>query len=275
MPEGPEIKRAADVLSAALVGKLALLVEFAFLHLQPHGQILSGRKILAVNPRGKAMLTSFSGGQTIYSHNQLYGEWDVLPRGEKPHPTKQIRLAIHTDTSIAVLYSASSIEVINTSVISAHSYLQKLGVELLDPLTTQEMVVTQINTPRFLRKSLAALLLDQGFLAGIGNYLRSEILFAARIPPNVRIADLSGPRRIALAAAAIDLTRQSYRTHGITNDVALAERLKKQGWTFGRYRHWLFERDGEPCHVCRSRIERQDLSGRGLYWCPRCQAGLQ
>jgi endonuclease-8 len=273
MPEGPEIKRAADVLSAAIVGKPALLVEFAFPHLHPHGRSLTGRKILSVHPRGKAMLTNFAGGQTIYSHNQLYGEWDVLPRGAAPHPSKQIRLAIHTDSRVAVLYSASSIDVIPTEAVAAHPYVQKLGVELLDPSTTHEIVLAQINAPRFAGKSLAALLLDQGFLAGIGNYLRSEILFVARIAPIVRIADLSDPQRRALAAAALDLTRQSYQTHGITNDVTLARRLKAQGWTFGRYRHWVFDRDGEPCHICRTTIARQEMSGRGLYWCPQCQTG--
>lgn len=273
MPEGPEIKRAADTLSAALVGRNALLVEFAFPHLHDHGRSLCGRKVLSVNPRGKAILTNFVGGQTIYSHNQLYGEWRVLRRGEAPHPTKQMRLAIHTDSLVVVLYSASSIDVIQTSDIGTHPYIQKLGVELLDPSTTHAMVLAQINAPKFSRKSLAALLLDQGFLAGIGNYLRSEILFVAHVPPNVRIADLSESRRAALAAAALDLTRQSYQTRGVTNDLSIAQRLKKQGWRFGRYRHWVFDRDGEPCHVCRTTIQRQDVGGRGLYWCPRCQAG--
>lgn len=273
MPEGPEIKRAADTLAAALVGRNALLVEFAFPHLHDHGRSLCGRKILSVNPRGKAMLISFAGGQTIYSHNQLYGKWDVLRRGKAPHPTKQMRLAIHTDTIVAVLYSASSIDVIQTCDVGTHSYVRKLGVELLDPSTTDALVLAQINAPRFARRSLAALLLDQGFLAGIGNYLRSEILFVARIPPNVRIADLGQSERSALAAAALNLTRQSYRTRGVTNDLGLAQRLKKQGWRFGRYRHWVFDRDGEPCHVCQSTIQRQDIGGRGLYWCLRCQNG--
>ncbi len=273
MPEGPEIKREADTLSAAIVGRDALLVEFAFPHLHADGVCLTGRKVLSANPRGKAMLISFAGGRTIYSHNQLYGKWAVLRRGKAPHPTKQMRLAIHTDTIVAVLYSASSIEVIQTSDIGAHPYVCKLGVELLDPSTTHAMVLAQINAPPFARRSLAALLLDQGFLAGIGNYLRSEILFVARIPPNLRMAELSQTERASLAAAALDLTRQSYQTRGVTNDLGIAQRLKTQGWRFGRYRHWVFDRDGEPCHVCQTTIQRQDIGGRGVYWCARCQAG--
>jgi endonuclease VIII len=245
MPEGPEIKRSADALAAALNGKRARLVEFAFPHLIPHAPNMRDQIVTGVEPRGKAMLTHFNHGVTIYSHNQLYGQWRVLKRDQAPQTGLQIRLAIHTDDVVAVLYSMST--------------------KLAD-------VLAQINAVRFARKSLAALLLDQGFLAGIGNYLRSEILFVARIHPAARIAELNAAKRLRLAEAALNLTRQSYQTRGITNDMMIVQRLKKQGVSYGRYRHWVFDRDGEKCHVCAGVIERIDVSGRGLYFCMRCQA---
>ena len=272
MPEGPEIKRSADELAAVLSGKRARLVEFAFPHLVPHASTMRGEMVTGIEPRGKAMLTHFNHGVTIYSHNQLYGQWRVLKRDQAPQPGLQIRMAIHTDDAVAVLYSASDISVWPSTRITEHPYISKLGVELLGASTTLADVLAQINAIRFARKSLAALLLDQGFLAGIGNYLRSEILFVAHVPPNVRIADLSESRRAALAAAALDLTRQSYQTRGVTNDMAIARRLKSQGASYAKYRHWVFDRAGETCHVCAGVIERIDISGRGLYWCTRCQA---
>ncbi len=272
MPEGPEIRRAADLLDSRLRGRTAHLVEFAFPALQRPAAKLQGQVITGVEPRGKAMLTHFANRHSIYSHNQLYGEWAVLNPGQAPRPGLQIRLAIHTGESVALLYSASSIEIWETAAIPSHPYIAKLGVELLAANTTVEMVLAQIEQPHFAKKSLATLLLDQGFLAGVGNYLRSEILFVARIPPTVRIVDLDGAQRYALARAAFELTWQSLRTRGITNDLAIAKRLKAAGKPFARYRHWVFDRDGENCHVCATRIERFDLSGRGLYWCPRCQA---
>ena len=272
MPEGPEIKRSADELAAVLSGKRAWLVEFAFPHLVPHASTMRGEIVTGIEPRGKAMLTHFNHGVTIYSHNQLYGQWRVLKRDQAPQSGLQIRMAIHTDDAVAVLYSASDISVWPSTRITEHPYIAKLGVELLGASTTLADVVAQINDPRFARKSLAALLLDQGFLAGIGNYLRSEILFVARIHPAARIADLSAARRLRLAEAALNLTRQSYRTRGITNDIAIAQKLKSQGVAYGRYRHWVFDRVGETCHACGGVIERIDISGRGLYWCVRCQA---
>jgi endonuclease VIII len=272
VPEGPEIKRSADALAAALNGKRAWLVEFAFPHLMSHASSMRGQVVTGVEPRGKAMLTHFNHSVTIYSHNQLYGQWRVLKRDQAPQTGLQIRLAIHTDDVVAVLYSASDISVWPSAKIDEHPYIAKLGVELLGASTTLADVLTQINAVRFARKSLAALLLDQGFLAGIGNYLRSEILFVARIHPAARLAELAATQRLRLAEAALNLTRQSYRTRGITNDMAIAQKLKNQGVPYGRYRHWVFDREGERCHVCGDMIVRIDMSGRGLYFCMRCQA---
>jgi len=272
MPEGPEIKRSADELAAVLSGKRAWLVEFAFPHLARHASTMRGKIVTGIEPRGKAMLTHFNHGVTIYSHNQLYGQWRVLQRDQAPQSGLQIRMAIHTDNAVAVLYSASDISVWPSKQITEHPYLAKLGVELLAATTGLADVVAKIEESRFARKSLAAILLDQGFLAGIGNYLRSEILFDARIHPAARIADLDVPKRLSLAKAALDLTRQSYRTEGISNDIAIARRLKSQGVSYSRYRHWVFDRAGEKCHLCEGEIERIDVSGRGLYWCKHCQA---
>jgi endonuclease VIII len=271
MPEGPEIKRAADALGHAIATQRALLVEFAFPDLARRATELRGRVISGIEPRGKAMLTHFDNGLTIYSHNQLYGQWSVLAHGQMPDPRRQVRLAIHTEQRVAVLYSASEIAIWPRAALPSHPYIARLGTELLAASTTIDDVLAQVNATRFARKSLAALLLDQGFLAGVGNYLRSEILFVARIHPQARIADLTMLQRRKLAGAALALTRQSYRTDGITNSVALARKLKVRGWSYGRYRHWVFDRGGEACHVCANAIARIDMSGRGLYWCSECQ----
>ncbi|MBL8384107.1 MAG: endonuclease VIII [Burkholderiales bacterium] len=273
MPEGPEIRRAADRLSRALAGRRALAVRFAadaFPHLRRYQRVLDGATITAVVARSKAMLTHFANGWTIYSHNQLYGEW-ALHRGAPPPTHLQERLVIRTASRSAVLYSASAIEVLRTDAVARHPYIARLGVELLDPAVGLEAVRAQIGAPRFARRRLDALLLDQGFLAGIGNYLRSDILFAAGLHPQARPADLSDAQRLALARAALRLTRQSYRTGGVTNDPAVARRLKAAGWDFARYRHRVFERAGAPCHVCGTPIRRLDSGGRGLFLCERCQ----
>lgn len=272
MPEGPEIRRAADQLASALAGRVAKEVWFAFDHLKRYESLLSGVEITAVTSRGKAILTRFKNDYTIYSHNQLYGKWRVRKPYNLLDTNWQLRLAIHNDKKSALLYSASDIEVWRGAELDEHPFLRRLGPDLLDEATTVGQVEARFVDKRFRRRRLTSLLLDQGFLAGLGNYLRSEVLFVARVHPSLRPIDCTSKQLSALANAALALARQSYRTKGVTNDLKLVEALKAAGQPFRAYRFWVFGRDGRPCRVCRTPIVREELGGRRLYYCPSCQA---
>ena len=97
MPEGPEIRCAADKIEAVLRHKTVESLEFGLKPLRRFAKPLKGSKVLALETRGKALLTHFDSGDTIYSHNQLYGVWHVVKRGKFPKTNRQLRLAIHTD----------------------------------------------------------------------------------------------------------------------------------------------------------------------------------
>ncbi|MEM7330774.1 MAG: endonuclease VIII, partial [Chloroflexota bacterium] len=221
MPEGPEIRLAADELSAALAGKVATEVCFAFDHLKRYEPQLSGMVVTAVTSRGKAMLTQFANDITIYSHNQLYGKWLVRDAYDYPDTNWQLRLAIHNKEKSALLYSASDIEVWPTAELSEHPFLKKLGPDLLDEATTIEQVAARFVDNKYRRRGLVSLLLDQGFLGGLGNYLRSEALYAARVHPTLRPMDCTPEQIDGLAKATVELTRQSYKHGGVTNDLDL------------------------------------------------------
>ena len=271
MPEGPEIRRAADELERVLEGEQALEVRFLVGALAGWGPRLSGRRIEAVTPRSKAMLIRFDNGQTLYSHNQLYGRWYVSRAGRTPRTNRALRLSIATRSHVASLYSATDIAVLDAAALAAHPYLTALGPDLLDAATSEAALYEHAAAPAFARRTLAGLLLDQRFYAGLGNYLRSEILHVARLRHDLRYHELDEPARRRLAVSALSLTRQAYRTRGITNDSARAARLKREGLAFAAYRHWVFDRDGQPCWTCAARIVRVDVAGRGVYYCPRCQ----
>ena len=106
----------------------------------------------------------------------------------------------------------------------------------------------------------------------MGNYLRSEVLFVAGVHPSLRPIDCAADQIQRLAEAALTLTRQSYHTHGITNDLSLVERLREQGYDRSAYRFRVFNRDEAPCFVCATPIVKETLGGRRCYYCPRCQA---
>lgn len=271
MPEGPEIQLAADAVARAIAGRPATAVCFAFDELKKYEEKLTGVVVTAVQARGKAMLTRFANGWNIYSHNQLYGKWIVRDAYDFPDTNRQLRLAIHNEEKSALLYSASDIAVLRDEELDSHPFLSKLGPDLLDESVTIPQVAKRFTAGEFRRRRLTSLLLDQGFLAGLGNYLRSEVLFVARVHPSLRPMDCMDEQIVALAEAAVFLTRQSYQTKGITNDLALAQKLKEEGQSYREYRFWVFDRDGRPCYNCGTAIIKDNIGGRRLYYCPTCQ----
>ncbi|NNC55490.1 MAG: endonuclease VIII, partial [Pseudomonadales bacterium] len=186
MPEGPEMQRAADQLAEVLLRRKSQLVKFGLDGLSQYENQLAGRRITDVRCRGKAVLLRFAGGRTIYTHNQLYGRWYLRPRGDSPQTNRQLRLRIDTNRHSALLYSASDIQVCDSAELATHPYLTKLGPEALDTGLDASTIERRLRERGFVNRGLAALYLDQGFLAGIGNYLRSEIFFVAGIDPTLK-----------------------------------------------------------------------------------------
>jgi endonuclease-8 len=273
MPEGPEIRRAADRLERALLDRPLTSVFFAFPDLAAAADALVGQRVTAVDTRGKALLTRFDGGLTMYSHNQLYGRWYVTRSGRQPKTGRSLRVALHNDRHSAFLYSASDVELLDEDGLAAHPFLARLGPDILERELTADAVAERLGSDRFRRRSLASLYLDQAFLAGNGNYLRSEVLFCARLRPQARPADLDAKQRARLARVTLTIARRSYRTGGITNPPSLVAALKEQGLRRGALRFAVFGRAGRPCYECGMPIERVAAAGRRLYFCPRCQAG--
>lgn len=271
MPEGPEIRRAADAIARVLEGRVVERLFFAFDRLKPYEERLAGRRVDEIATAGKALLTHFDNGLSIYSHNQLYGRWWVKPRDVWPATGRRLRLALHTATHSALLYSASAIEVLDKTGRERHPFLRRLGPDLLDKTTTVRQVRARFEDPRFVGKRLTTLLLDQGFLCGPGNYLRSEVLFLAGVNPRLRPVDCTPRQLDALARAAVYLTRRSYRSGGITNDLKRARALKAAGWRRADYRYYVFDRDGQACFACATTVVKENAGSRRVYYCPRCQ----
>lgn len=272
MPEGPEIRREADRIGAVLVGRRLVEVGFGLPRLRRYESLLSGCVVDAVDSRGKALLTRFDNGLTLYSHNQLYGRWYVRDRDDLPRTNRSLRVALHTARNSALLYSASDIEVLDDAGLATHPFLARLGPDLLSDGLTGRDVAARLKMPAFRRRSVQALYLDQGFIAGVGNYLRSEILFHARIAPNARPADLDAGAIGRLGRSTVVIGERAYRTGGITNPASRVTALKRRGLDRSGHRFAVFAREARPCYRCGGRIRRVTAASRRLYYCPGCQS---
>ncbi len=271
MPEGPEIRLAADKIARVLVGKPVVEVSFGLPALKRFEKKLSGSTVTAVETRGKAMLTRFDNDLTLYSHNQLYGRWYTTRRPRLPATGRSLRVALHTQTHSALLYSASDIEVLTPKQVARHPFLNRVGPDILDRSLDTDAVVERLGDKRFRNRSTGSLYLDQAYLAGNGNYLRSEILHVARVHPALRPADLDERRLRDLARLTLVLSRRSYRTRGITVTPEIDKAGKLEGLSYEQRRFYVFGRKGLPCRTCETPIEMTNVGSRRLYLCPSCQ----
>lgn len=271
MPEGPEIRRASDELAEVLEKKKVKQVNFAFENLKKFESTLQNTRIKAVEAKGKAMLIHLSNGYTIYSHNQLYGRWIIVPYKQYPQSKRQLRLQIHINGYSALLYSASDIEVLTAKQLESQPYLKKLGLELLSEEVEKKDVYARLKEKKYSRRCLMNLLQDQKFISGLGNYLVCEILHVSSIHPQSRLCDLNEKQVKLLASNILKLIRQSYKTAGITNTLSRVKKLAKQGVEFEDYRFHVYRRAGQSCYACDDKIIKDNFCGRMGYMCPSCQ----
>jgi len=272
MPEGPEIRRAADELEKQILGKKIDTIVFGLDNLKQWEPALTGATIEAIKTYGKAMVMCLDNALNIYSHNQLYGRWMVCDTDDYPETKRQLRLAINCQGKSALLYSASTIAVLNQQELQKHPFISKLGPDILHTTTTVDDVVGRLRSEKFRNRQLASILTDQSFVAGLGNYLRCEVLFVCGLHPKICSRDLDDKALHLLAKSIIDLTRQSYETAGITNDLKHAQQLMKQGDSFQASRFYVFRRAGLACYRCNTKIEKTSKLGQTLFFCATCQA---
>ena len=149
------------------------------------------------------MVTHFDHGMSVYSHNQLYGKWYTVRPDQDPRTNRQLRFAVRTDHRDALLYSASTIEVLRSEDISAHPFIAKLGPDPLHEEVDATTFSRRLRDTSFSGRQVGTLLLEQSFAAGIGNYLRSRSCSSR----DSSVREAAGPRRPAAAKAGANWSR--------------------------------------------------------------------
>ncbi|MFH1144343.1 MAG: zinc finger domain-containing protein, partial [Candidatus Eisenbacteria bacterium] len=139
--------------------------------------------------------------------------------------------------------------------------LAELGPEPLEPAFTAERFLAMLAKRR---GRIKALLLDQTFLAGLGNIYADETLHRAAIHPLARACDLPPDRGRALRRSIRAVLHEAIRHRGTTFDDAYGG-----GEYFDRLR--VYQRTGKPCLRCRTPIARILVAQRGTHFCPICQ----
>ena len=150
---------------------------------------------------------------------------------------------------------------------------QKLPKELLalapEPLSEEFTEEYFLKTLARARRSLKTLLLDQTRVLGLGNIYAVEALFLAGIHPLKQAHTLSKPRARKLYQAIRTILQEAIDI-GSTLKIDLND--GESSYIGSSERFWrVYEREGEPCVNCGTKIRRIAHGGRSTYFCPKCQ----
>ena len=271
MPEGPEVRRAADRIERAVARQPLVRCVLEHPVLAAAQDEFEDVVLNSVDTYGKAFVLNFSNNRSIYVHLQLYGRWVTGLLKSKDKTKRTLRMRLETKTHFASLYSATDIFLLKPEDVPKHPFIKKIGPDLLKKGYRANHVSQRLAKAKFERRKLGGLLLDQSVFAGIGNYLRSEILFRANLHPDRKLKSLSKEERKSLASMIYGTTQRAYVTGGLTVDDAHVAQCKKRGLTRRNYRHYVFDREGRSCPMCGTEVQKVMSAGRRLYFCPVCQ----
>jgi endonuclease VIII len=257
MPEGDTLFRTAAGLRPYLVGRDVRAARAQGPGAVPQIQRVVGKRVDAVETQGKNLLIRFDGGLELRTHLRMNGSWHRYRPGERwRRPPARARLVLEVDGAVAVCFDAPVVELFETRSERVHPALSALGPDLLKPDFDAAEAHRRLRAPERGAMTISAALLDQRAVAGLGNIWRNETLFAERVDPFVRLADLDDATLDRLIATGRLLLRAS------------------AGLGPGRAPTSVYRRTGRPCPRCGTAIRSAPLSGdvpRTTYWCPACQ----
>ncbi len=306
MPEGNEIHRWAERHAAAFAGKVVRVdgPQGRFVD----SDVLDGRKLVKVMAVGKHLGYDFGRDRILHVHLGLQGDF-TEGSGPLPPVKGALRLRMWNDAAVKRpagpgeskphrWYSEDDwtghiapeqvawIEL--RGPMDCAVYTQAMWEKLLgrlgpDPLNGDgpDRAVEKIRKSR---KPIAALLMDQSVAAGIGNIFRAELLYRARVNPFVAGKDVPEKKLQEIWKDAVVLMKAGMADRRIITTLAKDRPTSKgkKGKMAGdvlegtsnvlkEEAHYVYRRHGQECFVCGTKIMREEMAGRNLYWCPTCQ----
>ena len=227
--------------------------------------LIDGQVLRRTEAWGKHLLHHYTGGPLLHVHLGLYGKF-TGGSGDPPEPRGALRLRLINGERWMDLRGPTACEIFEPT--QRRELLARLGPDPLrrdaDPGRASARL-SRSKTP------IAALLMDQQVVAGIGNVYRAELLFRHRVDPFRPGRLLDEATWAAMWADLVTLMSAGVRTGRIVT-VRPEDRPRARGRLTREESVYVYRRTGLPCRICGTEIRTQVIVGRNLFWCPNCQA---
>ncbi|MEL6359448.1 MAG: bifunctional DNA-formamidopyrimidine glycosylase/DNA-(apurinic or apyrimidinic site) lyase [Pseudomonadota bacterium] len=296
MPELPEVETVRRGLAPSLEGARIVSVETSrpdlrFPFPEGFGQRLVGRTVKAMDRRGKFMRAHLSSAETLVLHLGMSGRFSVLPvegkvlaqaprsgslnevfhfAGSTDPKHDHVKLTVEGPVGAAmIVYNDPRrfgyMDLVPTSEIEECAHFRSMGPEPLSPAFNAASFTEHL---RGRTTSIKAALLDQRFVAGVGNIYACEALFRAGISPRRKAGSVAGKRASRLVPAVKEVLTEAIEAGGSSlqdfagSDGALG---------YFQHRFTVYDREGDACYTCQKPVQRLVQNGRSTFFCASCQ----
>ncbi|MDD5288683.1 MAG: bifunctional DNA-formamidopyrimidine glycosylase/DNA-(apurinic or apyrimidinic site) lyase [Dehalococcoidales bacterium] len=269
MPELPEVETVKNQLSPYVIGRcitgITLLWDKIVKAPSPQEFIsrTAGQKITGIERHGKYLIISLSSGDKLIIHLKMTGSLLLGKEGE-PAP-KYTRAVIHFDNSVVIFFRDPRKFGVLKLIKDIGEIDSKLGPEPLEDDFTLSIFSNRLENHK---APIKALLLDQKFLAGVGNMYADEALFKAKIHPERASNSLKKPEIERLYHAVRKVLMAGIEYGG----ASIVTYFHPDGSAGTAHQHFnVAHGQKKDCPACGCPIGRIVVRGRGTYYCPKCQ----
>jgi formamidopyrimidine-DNA glycosylase len=279
MPEGPEVQIQVDHLNKLSTWKVKKLSthDLRWLGKRKKMEILLGSELISVNRKAKYLIFTFkklSDNYYIINHLAMSGGWLIRKPDEKMSIHTRVTLCFEKNDQLTTIDFVDArhfgrLDFYNSTEFwgeKIQSKLSNLGPDALSDQITVDILNQRIHdiTEHEPNWEIKPLLMNQAFLAGIGNIYASEICFLSGISPFIRASNLTQEEIRQLEEAIPAVMKTAYENGGSTIRTYKSPD-GKAGWA----ERMIYGR--KYCRLCNTPISKGPQAGRSTYWCSKCQ----
>ncbi|MEH7119538.1 bifunctional DNA-formamidopyrimidine glycosylase/DNA-(apurinic or apyrimidinic site) lyase [Neobacillus vireti] len=268
MPELPEMENYKNLLKQKIANQVITDVQInreKSINMNPEffKKTVQRQQIIDIKRRGKHLLFQLQNEQTLLLHLMLGGWMFYGTESEKPNRTVQVRLSFGEHHLYFIGLRLGYLHLYNPS--QTEEKLADLGPEPLNLEFTLNEFIKKLNTKH---GRLKTTLLDQSFLAGIGNCYSAEICFKAGIKPTKDIDDIDESDRAKLYDSMKNVLQEGIKSGGYMENPLFFGDTLTGGFN---NRCQVYDREGQACNRCGAVIVIEMISSRKTFYCPNCQ----
>ncbi|MBW8351053.1 bifunctional DNA-formamidopyrimidine glycosylase/DNA-(apurinic or apyrimidinic site) lyase [Bacillus sp. IITD106] len=268
MPELPEMETYKLLLQQKISGRTItdIVINREKSINMPIDDFLRGvvnQKVEAIGRRAKYLIFQLQNGSCLLLHLML-GGWIFYGKEEdKPNRTVQIQLSFGDHHLYFIGLRLGYLHLLSQDMVVKE--LQNIGPEPLDPNFSLDDFLSALKVRR---GGLKTTLINQEFLAGIGNRYSDEILWHAQLLPERKIHELDHDHLVRLYNSIRFVLQQAIQNGGYMSEPFFKGDKKTGGYINMMYVHGC---EGKPCKRCGSPIIKTEISSRKTYFCKNCQ----